>query len=237
MPQVYSQIVASLTSLKNPSKIEFFKRFFKTGPGQYGEGDQFYGLTVPQVHSVELEFWKQATLDDLQKLLLGPVHEFRCVALLILTRQFTKASPDVKHQIYDLYLANTTHINNWDLVDLSAPKVVGLYLLDKPRDILYDLAKSVLLWDRRIAIVSTYAFIRQNQFDDTLNISKILIGDKEDLIHKAVGWMLREVGKRDLKVLTDFLDIYATHLPRTALRYAIEKFPEPQRQYYLKLTT
>ncbi|MFA6603198.1 MAG: DNA alkylation repair protein [Candidatus Shapirobacteria bacterium] len=237
MSDAYSQIVNTLTTFRNPSKIEIFKRFFKTGPGQYGEGDQFYGLTNPQVHMVESQFWKQANLSDIQKLLNHPVHEFRCVALLIMTRQFAKASPGLQQQIYNLYLANTTQINNWDLVDLSAPKVVGLYLLDKPRDILYDLAISNLLWDRRISIISTFAFIRQSQYKDTLEISKILLSDKQDLIHKAVGWMLREIGKRDLKTLTDFLDVYATKLPRTALRYAIEKFPETQRQHYLKLKT
>lgn len=235
MSLVYSQIIASLESLKNPQKIEVFKRFFKTGPGQYGEGDQFYGLTNPQVHSVENKYWKQVELEDIQKLLHHPVHEFRCVALLIMTRQFAKGSPSGQKQLYDLYLANTARINSWDLVDLSAPKIVGLYMLNKPREILYQRAKSELLWDRRIAIISTFAFIRQNQFEDTLKISEILLSDKQDLIHKAVGWMLREVGKRDLKVLTDFLNLHAAHMPRTALRYAIEKFPGAGRHHYLKL--
>ncbi|MFA6518079.1 MAG: DNA alkylation repair protein [Candidatus Shapirobacteria bacterium] len=231
----FSQIESALKALKNPEKIDRFKRFFKTGPGQYGEGDEFFGLTLPQTHSIEQKYWQKVDLIDIKKLLIHPVHEFRTLAIMFLVRQFAKADPPKQKQIYDFYLANTARINNWDLVDISAGKIVGVYLLDKPRDILYKLAKSKLVWDRRIAIISTFAFIRVNQLKDTIKISENLLKDKHDLIHKAVGWMLREVGKRDLKTLTTFLDQHAPVMPRTALRYAIEKLPEPQRQHYLHL--
>lgn len=230
---LYSQIESDLKALRNPEKIDRFKRFFKTGPGQYGEGDEFYGLTLPQIHQVVQKYWRQASLADIEKLLNHPVHECRTVAVSILTRQFTKADTQRQKQIYDFYLDHTARINNWDLVDISAGKIVGTYLLNKPRRILYRLAKSDLVWDRRIAIISTFAFIRVNQFSDTLKISENLLKDKHDLIHKAVGWMLREVGKKDLKTLTTFLDKHAPVMPRTALRYCLEKLPEPQRQHYL----
>ena len=232
---IFTQIISDLKSLKNPEKIDRFKRFFKTGPGQYGEGDEFYGLTLPQIHSIERKYWQKVDFDDIKKLLDHPVHEFRTLAMMFLARLFTKANSEKQKQIYDFYLANTARINNWDLVDISAGKIVGTYLLDKPRHILYKLAKSKLVWDRRIAIISTFAFIRSDQFADTLKISESLLTDKHDLIHKAVGWMLREVGKRDLKTLTTFLDQHAPVMPRTALRYAIEKLPESQRQHYLSL--
>jgi 3-methyladenine DNA glycosylase AlkD len=232
---LYSQIESDLKALKNPEKIDRFKRFFKTGPGQYGEGDEFFGLTLPQIHSIERKYWKQVDFNDIKKLLTHPIHEFRTLAVMFLSRQFAKADSEKQKQIYNFYLANTARINNWDLVDISAPKIVGTYLLDKPRHILYKLAKSKLVWDRRIAIISTFAFIRANQFSDTIKISENLLSDKHDLIHKAVGWALREVGKRDLNALITFLDQRAPVMPRTTLRYSLEKLPESKRQHYLSL--
>lgn len=229
------QLKSDLQSLSDPKKIEIFKRFFKTGPGQYGEGDQFLGLTVPQVRSIVKKYWQSLSHDDLDQLLQSPYHEHRTVALASLCCLFKKY-PNQHQSIYNFYLSHTSRINNWDLVDISAPSIVGTYLLEQQdRSILYTLAQSRELWERRISIISTFTFIKNNQFNDTLAISKILMGDSHDLIHKAVGWMLREIGKRDLKTLLAFLDQHASHLPRTALRYAIEKLPETRRRYYLKL--
>lgn len=224
-----------LQSFSNPAKVIVFKRFFKTAPGQYGAGDQFLGLTVPEVRSVVKKYWQSLTLADLDQLLQSPYHEHRTVALVSLCHQFAKFK-NQQQIIFNFYLKHTSRINNWDLVDISAPNIVGTYLLEqKNRSILTTLSQSKSIWERRISIISTFAFIKKNQFADTLTISKILFTDPEDLIHKAVGWMLREVGKRDLKTLLNFLDEHATRLPRTTLRYSIEKLPEPQRQYYFHL--
>jgi 3-methyladenine DNA glycosylase AlkD len=212
------------------------QRYFKTGKDEYGEGDIFLGLSTPVLMGVIKKYY-DLTLDDLQKLLNSKIHEYRSAALVILCKQFKRAgeqeSGRVKERIYNFYLKNTKNINNWDLVDISCPTVIGGYLLDKDRSILYKLSVSDLLWERRISIISTLTFIRQNQFDDTLKIAEILLNDKEDLIHKAVGWMLREVGKKDIGVLEEFLLKYGTKMPRTMLRYAIEKFPEEKRKFYL----
>jgi len=235
MTKLSDDVISQLIALENPAKINIFKRFFKTGPGQYGENDEFFGLTVPQIHQIEAKYWKQADLDDVATLLNHPTHECRTVAVMFLVRMFQKSPPLLQKQISSFYLAHTARINNWDLVDISAPKIIGAYLLDKPRSILFKLAKSTLIWDRRISIISTFTFIRQNDFNATMNISELLLADKHDLIHKAVGWMLREVGKRNQKVLTDFLDLHAARMPRTALRYAIEKLPETSRRHYLAL--
>ena len=170
---------------------------------------------------------------DLEKLLNSKIHEYRMSALLILIKQYEKGNESEKNKIFNFYLRNTKNINNWDLVDISAPKIVGDYLLNKPRDVLYKLASSNNLWERRIAIISTFAFIRNNEFDDTLKIAEILLNDKHDLIHKAVGWMLREIGKRDQKIEEEFLKKYYSKMPRVMLRYAIEKFEEKKRKFYL----
>lgn len=227
-------LLVELESLANPAKAIIFKRFFKTGKGEYGEGDEFLGLTTAQVRDFVKKYWQFLSFDDLDKLLQSPIHEHRTVAVATLCTQFKKNYAPQK-QIFDFYLTHTSRINNWDLVDISCTGIVGAYLLDKDRKILYKLAHSSLLWDRRIAIISTFTFIHKNQFEDTLKISEILLNDKHDLIHKAIGWMLREVGKRDKKALTNFLDKNISKLPRTALRYAIEKFPESERLHYLKL--
>ncbi len=220
--------------IKNKSNLEkakILQRFFKTGEGEYGYGDIFAGITVPESRKIAKSNL-DLSLEDIQFLLNSPIHEERLIALLILVTCFNKNESERK-EIYDFYLKNTKNINNWDLVDLSSHKILGEYLLDKDRNILYDLAKSKLLWERRIAIVSTFAFIRKNQFEDSLKISEILLSDKHDLIQKAVGWALREIGKKDKKVLINFLEQYYKKMPRTMLRYSIEKFDEKTRKGYL----
>lgn len=222
-----------LRSLGSPERAEMSKRYFKTGPGQYGEGDIFYGSSAAELRGLAKQYQALAEA-QLLKLLRSPFHEERAVALLILVRRFAKADAAERKHIYDLYLAHTAFINNWDLVDVSAPHVVGAYLFDKSRKPLYRLARSRSLWERRISIVATAYFIRQHDFGDTLAIAERLLTDKEDLMHKAVGWMLREVGKRDGDAARRFLVAHYPRLPRTTLRYAIERFPEAERQAYLK---
>ena len=221
-------------------------KFFKTGKGEYGEGDKFLGVVVPNIRSVATSHL-DAVGSDIAILLSSPWHEMRMCGLLIMVehcKQTRKSSwvklhsneegEQIRKQNIELYLANTDKINNWDLVDLTCRDIVGEYLVDKDRSLLYRLAESENLWEQRISIVSTWAFIRRNDFGDTLELSERLIGHKHDLMHKAVGWMLREVGKKERQTLTDFLERNATRLPRTALRYAIEHYPEPERQYFLK---
>lgn len=209
--------------------------FFKTGPGEYGEGDQFIGVRAPDLRRLAKEL-KDTPIADCLQLLQSPIHEDRSLALLILVHAFTKGDAIAKQKIYEAYLQHTDYINNWDLVDISAPHIVGAYLFDQSRKPLYKLAKSNSLWERRIAIIATQHFIRQKDFDDTLQIAKLLLYDKHDLIQKAVGWMLREIGNRDFAVEEAFLQQHYNTMPRTMLRYAIEKFPEPKRQAYLKGT-
>jgi 3-methyladenine DNA glycosylase AlkD len=244
----YDKILKELQSLKNPKKAQELTRFFKCGKREYGEGDQFWGIMVPFQRQVAKKYFQDADFQDTQKLLNSPVHEQRLTGLLILVLKFAsldlrrpfvdarreKADEKLRKVIFDFYLKNTKRINNWDLVDLTAPRIVGGYLLDKDRKILYKLAKSKNLWERRIAVLATFMFIRQNDFSDALKISEILLKDDQDLIHKAVGWMLREVGKKNIKVEKIFLRKYCRTMPRTMLRYAIEKFPEGKRVGYLK---
>jgi 3-methyladenine DNA glycosylase AlkD len=224
-----------LRSLADPEVAAILARFFKTGPGQYGEGDRFIGVTVPVIRTVAKEF-KGLPLPEIECLLHSDIHEERLLALVILVGQFEKGDDATKKQIYALYLANTRHINNWDLVDLSAPQIVGVYLEGRSRRPLDRLAKLASLWERRISILATHWFIRHGDFADTLKIAEKLLGDKEDLIHKAVGWMLREVGKRDVAVLEEFLAEPCQVMPRTMLRYAIERFPEEKRRKYMNGT-
>jgi 3-methyladenine DNA glycosylase AlkD len=221
-----------LRSLGCPEQAAILARFFKTGPGQYGEGDQFIGVKVPVIRNVGKAF-QRLPLSEVECLLHSEIHEERLLALVILVGQFHKSDDAARKQIYDLYLANTQEINNWDLVDVSAPKIVGGYLEQRSRRPLYRLAKSACLWERRIAILATFHFINQGDFTDTLKIAEVLLGDKADLIHKAVGWMLREVGKRDVAVLEAFLNDHCRAMPRTMLRYAIERFPEKLRRKYM----
>ncbi|HEX7358667.1 MAG TPA: DNA alkylation repair protein [Ignavibacteriaceae bacterium] len=230
-----SEIRKAILNQKNSAQAINLQRFFKTGKGEYGEGDIFYGIKVPQQRIIAKKF-KDLSLDDLKILILSKIHEERLIAAFILVYQYEKGDDKKKKTIFDFYLKNRKGINNWDLVDLSAPRIVGEYLLDKDKDILYKFAKSKDLWEKRIAILSTFTFIRHGWFEDTLNIARILLNDKYDLIHKAVGWMLREVGNRDMKSEEEFLIQHYKTMPRTMLRYAIEKFPEQKRKAYLKGT-
>ncbi len=229
----------NLTALKNeikkqgnPKKAKILAGFFKTGKGHYGEGDIFAGIKVPQSRQLALKY-KHLSLVDVKKLLASKIHEERLIALLILVHNFEHGSKAEKTKIYKFYLNSAKFVNNWDLVDLSADKIVGEYLLNRPKAILNKLARSENLWERRIAMVATYQFIKNHQFAKTLEIAKKLLSDRHDLIHKAVGWMLREVGKSDEKTLVQFLDKYRQQMPRTTLRYAIERFPERRRRGYL----
>ncbi len=225
---------ADLEKLKNPQKAKSLQRYFKTGPGEYAEGDIFYGLTVPQSREIAKKYFSLISLPKIQFLLKSEIHEERLIALEILNFKYENSSEQEKSKIINFYLKNTKNINNWDLVDTSAPYLLGDFLLDKKKLILYDLANSNNLWEKRIAIISTFAFIKENQFQDTLRISEILLQDKHDLIQKAVGWMLREIGKKDINALQDFLKYHYKIMPRTTLRYSIEKFPEETRLKYLK---
>jgi 3-methyladenine DNA glycosylase AlkD len=229
-----SDIRASLHALANPEKEGVFKNFFKTGPGEYGEGDIFLGLTVPQQRKISKDYYEELPLKEVVKLLCSKIHEERLTALLILVLQYKKGDLVDKKSIVNSYLKNSKFINNWDLVDSSAPYILGDWLLNKDRSMLYKMAKSKVLWEKRIAIMSTFAFIYNGEYKDTIAIAEILIKDKHDLIHKAVGWMLREIGKRvDVKHLRVFLDKHAATMPRTALRYSIEHLSEKERKKWL----
>jgi len=227
-----TQLKKELKKLSNPKQAEILQGFFKTGKGEYGEGDIFLGVKVPIQRKVADKF-QELSLKDIEKLLKSKIHEHRLTALFVLIEQYERADKKKRARTFNFYLKNTRNINNWDLVDISAPKVVGDYLLNKPRNILYKLAKSDNLWERRIAIISTFTFIRNNEFRDTLKIAEILLNDKHDLIHKAVGWMLREVGKGDQKIEEEFLKKHYLKMPRVMLRYAIERFEEKKRKFYL----
>lgn len=221
-----------LRSLSSPEASAAAARFFKTGPGQYAEGDVFLGLRAAVMHDLAKQH-DTLPFNQIPALLKSVTHEDRLLALLILVRCVSKADEAVKKRAYTLYLAHTLYVNNWDLVDASAPAIVGGYLADKARDPLYRLAASPSLWERRISVVATHYFIRRDDFADTLLIAERLIGDREDLIHKAVGWMLREVGKRHQPTLESFLRRHGKVMPRTALRYAIERFPAEVRRGFL----
>jgi 3-methyladenine DNA glycosylase AlkD len=230
------QIKKDLAQLGDPERAKNSRWFFKTGKGQYGEGDIFLGIPVPEQRKVAKKHFL-LSLDDVQELLNSKIHEYRFTALVILISKYRKAEESLKEEIFNFILKNTQNINNWDLVDLSAPRIIGDYLLNKERSILYKLAKSKSVWERRISILSTFTFIDNNDFKDALNISELLLNDEHDLIHKAVGWALREIGKRDQNVEEQFLAKYYTHMPRTMLRYAIEKFAEKKRKKYLSINT
>lgn len=221
----------------NPEKAEVLQRFFKTGKGQYGYGDKFIGVTAPVMRRLA-KMYKELPLNEVAELLGSPIHEERLLALLIMVAQFQSGNDRMKEGIYKFYLSQTSRINNWDLVDLSAREIVGDYVRANPKEkkTLVRLAQSPILWERRIAIIATYAFIRAKESTMTFQIAELLLEDKEDLMHKAVGWMLREVGKR---VGRDeeraFLNTHAKTMPRTALRYALEHFDKTEREYYMKL--
>lgn len=228
------KIKKELNNLADKEQARISRRFFKSGKGEYGEGDVFLGIKAPRQREVAKKY-QDLSLTDLKNLLNSYFHEHRFTALIILVDQFKLGGQKKRKKIYDFYLRNTARINNWDLVDLSAQYIIGEHLADKPRTILYELAGSNSLWKKRIALVSAYAFIKRNDFYDIKKLAEILINDGHDLIHKAAGWMLREVGKRDQEELVDFLDKYTPAMPRTMLRYAIERLPEKKRLYYLNL--
>jgi 3-methyladenine DNA glycosylase AlkD len=230
----------SLTEIKkeikknaDSRKAELLQRFFKTGLGQYGEGDIFLGIMVPVQRSI-VKKYKDLSLKDLKELLYSDKHEERLIALLILVEQFQKGDAQKKEDIFTFYHLHRKRINNWDLVDLTAHRISGSYLMDKDKSLLYKLTESENIWDRRIAVMSTFYFIKYNVFDDALCIAEKLLNDNHDLIHKAVGWMLREIGNRDINTEEGFLEKHYKKMPRTMLRYAIEKFPEERRLAYLK---
>jgi len=227
------EIQKELRRFANKDIAEHSQRFFKTGEGQYGQGDRFLGIRVPVLRKLARQY-RVISIKQATRLLESEFHEERLLALFLLVGIFKKADDEDKRAIYNLYLESTRFINNWDLVDSSAEHVVGAYLRDGDKRSLYNLAVSDVLWERRIAIMSTFHFIKHGEFTDTLKIAEILLDDKEDLIHKAVGWMLREIGKRDIEVEEKFLKKYYKQMPRTMLRYAIEKFQESKRQKYLK---
>ncbi|MBU2053167.1 MAG: DNA alkylation repair protein [Nanoarchaeota archaeon] len=229
-----SSLQAELKSLADFKQAEISQRFFKTGEGGYGEGDVFLGIKVPIQRGVAKKFIG-LSLPRIQELLNSKIHEERLVGLLILVEKFKKSEEVVRGDIFNFYIKNTKKINNWDLVDLTAPNIVGEFLLDKKKkSVLYDLAESENLWEKRIAVLATFTFIKNEDFEDALRIAEILLNDEHDLIHKAVGWMLREIGKRDLEVEEKFLKRYCKKMPRTMLRYAIEKFDEGKRKSYLR---
>lgn len=214
---------------------EHSQRYFKTGKGEYAEGDKFLGLRVPVLRKM-VKKHRGITIDDCVKLLSSEFHEERLFALLSLVEIYKRSDEAAREKIFKLYIKNTRHINNWDLIDLSAPNIIGSYLHDRDRKILYKLTKSKSLWERRIAVMATFYFIRENDFNDSLKIAELLLQDKEDLIHKATGWMLREIWKRDSKAAESFLKSHVQIMPRTMLRYAIEKMPEERRLKYLKMS-
>lgn len=226
------EISKRLRNLADPERAEHSGRYFKTGPGEYGEGDRFLGIRVPDIRA-QVKKCGAVSLENIQALLMSAFHEERLFALLLLVRKFAKGDEKEKTAIYNFYLKNTHRINNWDLVDSSASHIVGGYLESRDRKILYKLAQSASVWERRIAVISTFQFIGNNQFDDALKLARQLLNDEEDLIHKAVGWMLREIGKRNVAVEKAFLQAHYKKMPRTMLRYAIEKFPEQERKKYL----
>ena len=226
------EIKNQLGCLANPEDGLFLQKYFKTGPGQYGAGDLFRGIRVPVLRKLS-KTYQNISIQCVEQLLHSSYHEDRLLALLILTRRYAKADEAERACIYELYMGHTRYINNWDLVDSSAGHIVGAYLSDKSREPLYRFAGSPNIWERRISILATSHFINRGEFEDTLRIAEILLADKEDLIHKAVGWMLREVGKRDSQTEEAFLNRHYRRMPRTMLRYAIEKFPEDKRQGYM----
>lgn len=226
------QLRESLSTLSDPVIAKHSQRFFKTAKGEYGEGDRFLGVRVPVLRQ-HARRYRNLALKPLLQLLRSPYHEERLCALLIMVLKYARGAEEERERLFQIYLGNTDCINNWDLVDSSAHHIVGVHLENRDRRILYSLAGSQSLWERRIAIISTLHFIRNREYDETLAIAHRLLDDSHDLIHKAVGWMLREVGNRDLPVEQAYLDKHYRQMPRTMLRYAIEKFPEKRRKAYL----
>lgn len=230
-PATASDMLHRLRDVAEPDRTAVLRSFFRTGPGEYGEGDEFIGVRVPAVRALAREF-RHAPVEEVEKLLRSPVHEARLLALVLLVNAFSRADERGRRRIYDLYLSRTAFINSWDLVDVSAPHIVGAWLAERSRAILRRLARSKSLWERRIAILATHHFIRRGDLEDTFALADLLLDDAHDLIHKAVGWMLREAGDRDPAALRRFLKTRHPRMPRTMLRYAIEKFSERERRAY-----
>ena len=233
MKQITKTITSELQALSNTEKREIFPKFFKAGKGEYGEGDRFLGVTVPNIRAIA-KLHKDISIEEIRDLIQSEWHEVRLCALIIMVEKSKKKDEALRQQLFELYLSQTDRINNWDLVDLSCRFIIGEYLLDKSRDILYQLAQSPLLWDNRIAIVSTYAFIRKGQLEDTYALSDLMMQHPHDLMHKAIGWMLREAGKRNPERLYDYVMSHRADMPRTMLRYAIEKFSPKERAILMK---
>ncbi len=231
-----NQLKQDLRNAAKFEKVEILQRFFKTGKGEYAEGDMFIGVMMPEIRKVAKKYFKEISLKEIQELLNSKIHEERMCALVMLVEKYKKAKKDslMRRHIFELYLKNSNRVNNWDLVDVTCPHIVGEFTKKEGTEILRQLSKSKNLWERRIAIVSTYSFIRKRNFGETLSIAENLINDEHDLIHKAVGWMLREIGKRNKKVLELFLSTRHKQMPRTMLRYAIEKFPEDERRKWME---
>lgn len=233
--KIKDQIEEALRQKSIPEKAAILSGFFKTGKGEYGEGDRFLGVTVPEQRIIAKKYWKDLPDQELDIMIKSPFHEVRLTSILILVLKYQKATGKAEKKSWvDFYLKNRSWVNNWDLVDSSAHLILGDYLFDKDRSILYDLAKSDILWDQRIAIMSTFCFIRKKDFSDTLKISEILLHHPHDLIHKAVGWMIREIGKRDFETANQFLLKHYQSMPRTMLRYAIEKFDVDAKAFFMK---
>lgn len=233
MKQLTKTITNELQALSDAEKREIFPKFFKAGKGEYGEGDRFLGVTVPNIRAIA-KLHKDISIEEIQDLIQSEWHEVRLCALIIMVEKSKKKDEALRKELFNLYLSQTERINNWDLVDLSCRFIIGEYLLDKSRDILYQLAQSPLLWDNRIAIVSTYAFIRKGQLEDTYALSDLMMQHPHDLMHKAIGWMLREAGKRNPERLYDYVMSHRADMPRTMLRYAIEKFSPKERAILMK---
>ena len=233
MKNITKAITSDLQALSDAEKREIFPKFFKAGKGEYGEGDRFIGVTVPNIRAIA-KLHKDISIEEIRELIQSKWHEVRLCALIIMVEKSKKKDESLRKELFNLYLSQTERINNWDLVDLSCRFIVGEYLLDKSRDILYQLAQSSLLWDNRIAIVSTYAFIRKGQLEDTYALSDLMMQHPHDLMHKAIGWMLREAGKRNPERLYDYVMSHRADMPRTMLRYAIEKFSPKERTILMK---
>lgn len=233
MKQLTKTITNKLQALSDAEKREIFPKFFKAGKGEYGEGDRFLGVTVPNIRAIA-KLHKDISIEEIRELIQSECHEVRLCALIIMVEKSKKKDEALRKELFNLYLSQTKRINNWDLVDLSCRFIIGEYLLDKSRDILYQLAQSSLLWDNRIAIVSTYAFIRKGQLEDTYALSDLMMQHPHDLMHKAIGWMLREAGKRNPERLYDYVMSHRADMPRTMLRYAIEKFSPKERAILMK---
>ena len=234
MPPTHTTVKEAILALAQPKRAVALARFFKTAPGQYGEGDRFLGLTMPQQHTIVSQY-RQLPVSETEHLVRDAYHECRMVGLLIWVEQTRKGDSIQRADILERYLANRQYINNWDLVDVTCPHILGRYIIQGDRSVLYELAREGHLWSQRIAIISTIALIRLGQFRDTFALAELLVSHEHDLIHKAIGWMLREVGKRNVDALEEFLHDHVRQLPRTTLRYAIERFDAPRRRYYLEL--